>query len=79
VDGPRTSNVPARVSELARERKTMGIEDKIDGKTDEVKGEVKETAGQVTNDEDLEAEGKGDKMKGNLQQGVEKLKDAFKK
>ncbi|HYQ65327.1 CsbD family protein [Actinophytocola sp.] len=57
----------------------MGIEDKLDGKADEVKGHVKETAGQVTNDENLEAEGKGDKTKGNLKQGVEKLKDAFKK
>jgi uncharacterized protein YjbJ (UPF0337 family) len=56
----------------------MALEDKIHGKTDEVKGEVKEKAGQATGDENLEAEGKGDKMKGNLKQGVEKVKDAFK-
>jgi uncharacterized protein YjbJ (UPF0337 family) len=56
----------------------MSTDDKIEAKTDEVKGKAKETAGQVTDDEELEAEGKGDQMKGNLKQAVEKVKDAFK-
>jgi uncharacterized protein YjbJ (UPF0337 family) len=56
----------------------MSTDDKVDAKADEVKGKVKETAGHVTHDEDLEAEGKGEQVKGNLKQGVEKVKDAFK-
>lgn len=56
----------------------MSTEDKFDAKADEVKGKVKETTGHVTNDEDLEAEGKGEQVKGNLKQGIEKVKDAFK-
>jgi uncharacterized protein YjbJ (UPF0337 family) len=56
----------------------MSTDDKFDAKADEVKGKVKETAGHVTHDEDLEAEGKGEQVKGNLKQGVEKVKDAFK-
>ena len=56
----------------------MSTEDKFDAKADEVKGKVKEATGQVTDDEDLEAEGKGEQVKGNLKQGFEKAKDAFK-
>jgi uncharacterized protein YjbJ (UPF0337 family) len=56
----------------------MSTDDKFDAKADEFKGKVKETTGQVTDDEDLEAEGKGEQVKGNLKQGVEKVKDAFK-
>jgi uncharacterized protein YjbJ (UPF0337 family) len=56
----------------------MSTDDKFDAKADEVKGKVKETAGHATDDQDLEAEGKGDQVKGNLKQGVEKVKDAFK-
>jgi uncharacterized protein YjbJ (UPF0337 family) len=56
----------------------MSTDDKFDAKADEVKGKVKETAGRATDDQDLEAEGKGDQVKGNLKQGVEKVKDAFK-
>jgi uncharacterized protein YjbJ (UPF0337 family) len=56
----------------------VSTDDKIDAKADEVKGKVKETTGHVTNDEDLEADGQGDQTKGNLKQGVEKVKDAFK-
>lgn len=57
----------------------MSTEDKFDAKADEVKGQVKETAGKATDDEDLEAEGKGDQAKGNLKQAAENVKDAFKK
>lgn len=58
----------------------MSTDDKFDAKADEVKGKVKETAGRATDDQDLdlETEGKGDQVKGNLKQGVEKVKDAFK-
>jgi uncharacterized protein YjbJ (UPF0337 family) len=56
----------------------MSTEDKFDAKADEVKGEAKKTAGRVTGDEQLENEGTGEKMKGNLKQAVEKVKDTFK-
>jgi uncharacterized protein YjbJ (UPF0337 family) len=56
----------------------VSTDDKFDAKSDEVKGKVKEAAGHVTDDKDLETEGKGDQAKGNLKQGVEKLKDAVK-
>ena len=56
----------------------MSTDDKFDAKADEVKGKVKETTGSVTDNEDLEAEGKGEQAKSNLKQGVEKVKDAFK-
>lgn len=56
----------------------MSTDDKFDAKADEVKGKIKQTAGRATDDEDLEAEGTAEKMKGNLKQAVEKVKDAFK-
>jgi uncharacterized protein YjbJ (UPF0337 family) len=57
----------------------MSGEDKFDAKADELKGKAKETAGRVTDDEELEAEGRGDQTKGNLKQAAEKVKDVFKK
>ena len=57
----------------------MATEDKAAHKAKEVKGDVKETLGKATGDEELEAEGKGDQVKGNLKQAGEKVKDAFKK
>jgi len=56
----------------------MSTDDKFDAKADEVKGKVKETTGRLTNDDDLETEGKSQRTKGNLKQGVEKVKDALK-
>ena len=56
----------------------MSTEDKFDAKADELKGKAKQTAGRITDDEDLEAEGTVDKVKGNLKQAAEKVKDAFK-
>jgi uncharacterized protein YjbJ (UPF0337 family) len=43
-----------------------------------VKGKVKEGVGKVTGDPELEAEGKGDQVAGNLKQAGEKVKDAVK-
>jgi uncharacterized protein YjbJ (UPF0337 family) len=57
----------------------MSAENKAANKVTEVKGKVKETTGRATGDESLEAEGKGDQMKGDLKQAGEKVKDAFKK
>ncbi|MFL6145013.1 MAG: CsbD family protein [Labedaea sp.] len=56
----------------------MSTDDKFDAKADELKGKAKQTTGRVTGNEDMEAEGAGEKIKGNLKQAVEKVKDAFK-
>lgn len=56
----------------------MGTGDKIDNKAEVVKGKVKEAAGRVTDDPELEAEGKVDQAQGHLKQGGEKVKDAVK-
>lgn len=56
----------------------MGLDDKFDNKKDELAGKAKETAGEVTDDEQLESEGRGQRAKGNLKQAGEKVKDAFK-
>lgn len=57
----------------------MGLDDKFDNKTDDLKGKAKETAGKASDDEQMEAEGKGDQMGADLKQAGEKIKDAFKK
>lgn len=48
-----------------------------DGKKDELIGQGKEAVGKITDDEDLEAEGRGDQFKGNVEQAGEKAKDAI--
>jgi uncharacterized protein YjbJ (UPF0337 family) len=57
----------------------MAEGDKIKNKAEEVKGKAKESAGRHTGDEELEAEGRSDRTKGNLKQAGEKVKDAFRK
>ena len=57
----------------------MGLEDKIKNKKDEAKGAAKEQLGKITDDQQLEREGKTDQAKSNLKQAGEKVKDAFRK
>ena len=56
----------------------MGIGDKIENLKDKVVGEGKEQAGKLTDNESLEAEGRGQQTEGDLKQAGEKLKDTFK-
>ena len=56
----------------------MGMDDKIDNKAEEAAGKVKEGVGKATDDEQLEAEGKGDQASSNLKQAGEKIKDVFR-
>ena len=56
----------------------MSIDDKAQNKGEELGGKAKETAGKLTDDEQLEAEGKADQAKANLKQAGEEAKDAFK-
>lgn len=54
-------------------------EDKLKGKAHEVKGTVKEKAGKATNDPDLEAEGKGEKVAGKVQKKVGDMEKVIEK
>ena len=45
---------------------------------DQMKGTAKEKAGQLTDDRDLEAEGKRDQAKGDLKEGVDDAADKVK-
>jgi uncharacterized protein YjbJ (UPF0337 family) len=56
----------------------MGLDDKIGNKAEEAGGEVKEHVGKATDNEQLEAEGKGDQASANVKQAGEKIKDVFK-
>lgn len=49
--------------------------DKVKSAVNKVKGEAKDQAGNAKNDPGLQAEGKMDKLKGRLQDGISKLKD----
>jgi uncharacterized protein YjbJ (UPF0337 family) len=56
----------------------VGLSEKAKDKAEELEGEVKERIGKATDDQSLEAEGKGHKVKGNLKQSAEKIRDTFK-
>lgn len=47
----------------------------MSGKADEAKGRIKEAAGVLTGDEDLESEGKADRIAGEVKDKVEDAKD----
>ncbi len=63
----------------SREERIMATEDKAADKAKEVKGTVKENVGKAAGNPELEAEGKADRVEGNLKQAGEKVKDAFRK
>jgi uncharacterized protein YjbJ (UPF0337 family) len=46
--------------------------------TDKTKGKVKETVGVATGDRELEAEGKGDTLKGKVKEKIEDAKRVIK-
>ena len=53
--------------------------DKSKNTTQIAKGKIKETAGKAAGNDQLEADGEVDQLKGHLKQVGEKAKDAFKK
>ena len=55
----------------------MGTDDKARNVADDWKGKAKEAVGDLTDDRELEAEGKADQTKAALKQAGEKVKDAF--
>jgi uncharacterized protein YjbJ (UPF0337 family) len=56
----------------------MGASNEFNNKADEFRGKVKEGVGRITDDQELENQGKADQVKSNLKQAAEKVKDAFK-
>lgn len=56
----------------------MGMDDKAENKGEELGGKAKEATGKLTDNEELEAEGKTDQSKANMKQAGENVKDAFK-
>ena len=57
----------------------MSAENKAADKVTEVKGKIKKKTGQATGDRGLEAEGRAQESKGDVEQAAEKVKDAFRK
>ena len=56
----------------------MGMDDKLGNAAEDAKGKAKEAVGNVTDDEELERQGKTDQAKSDLKDAGEKVKDAFK-
>ena len=57
----------------------MGLDDKIKNAAQEAKGKIKEGIGDLTDNPEMEAEGKADQAAANLKQAGEDVKDVFKK
>lgn len=57
----------------------MGVGDRMENTAEDLGGKAKEAAGKMTDDERLEAEGKGQQAKADLKNAAEDVKDAFKK
>jgi uncharacterized protein YjbJ (UPF0337 family) len=60
------------------ERQTIMDKDRVKGSAQQAKGSVKEVVGKVTGDAKLEAEGKGDKAAGKIQNAAGGLKDVLR-
>lgn len=56
----------------------MGTRDKVTNSGEEIAGRIKEQLGDLTDNEDLEAEGQAEQTKANLKQAGENVKDAFR-
>jgi uncharacterized protein YjbJ (UPF0337 family) len=54
---------------------TEGAQDRAQGSIDELKGRGKAAWGNVTGDQQLQAEGEADKLKGKVERGIGDLKD----
>lgn len=56
----------------------MGIDDKAENKFQDLGGKAKEAAGDITGNDDLKAEGKGDQFAASAKDAVENVKDFAK-
>jgi uncharacterized protein YjbJ (UPF0337 family) len=57
----------------------MSMGKKLAHKAEAVKGSIKRSAGRLTGNRRLRAEGRGDRVKGNMKQAGAKVKDAAKR
>ena len=57
----------------------MGIADKAKNAAEDLAGKAKEVVGDVTNNDELKAEGKKDQATSSVKDAGENIKDAFKK
>jgi uncharacterized protein YjbJ (UPF0337 family) len=57
----------------------MGIADKAKNAAEDLAGKAKEVVGDVTNNDELKAEGKKDQAASSVKDAGENVKDAFKK
>jgi uncharacterized protein YjbJ (UPF0337 family) len=73
----RVTGRPKRVA-LTSEGDPMSATDKIKNAAEDVTGKLKEAVGKGTDNERLEAEGKGDQVSSDFKQAGENVKDAFK-
>jgi uncharacterized protein YjbJ (UPF0337 family) len=60
-----------------RDLERQGTENRVDGKTDEFKGRLKDAAGGLTNDNQMQAEGKWDKVKGKAKDAVGRAQESL--
>lgn len=73
-------NNRSRVNDNDKEKEMkQSTKDQIAGGLHKVKGNVKEKAGQVTNNPDLEAEGKAENLAGKIQKTVGRVEKVFEK
>ncbi len=56
----------------------MGMDDKAGNSAEQAKGKVKEGVGKATDNENMEAEGKGDQASAKVKKVGEDVKDVFK-
>jgi uncharacterized protein YjbJ (UPF0337 family) len=56
----------------------MGIDDKVKNAAQDAKGKLKEGLGKLTDDAELQAEGKADQAAADVKKAGENIKDAFK-
>jgi uncharacterized protein YjbJ (UPF0337 family) len=56
----------------------MSAADKMKNAAQDLTGKAKEAAGKVTDNEELQAQGKGDQTKADAKKAGENLKDVFK-
>jgi uncharacterized protein YjbJ (UPF0337 family) len=57
----------------------MGMDDKLKHTAEGSLGKAKEKLGEASDDQDMQAEGRGEQSKADLKQAGDKVKDAFKK
>jgi len=56
-----------------------GTQDQVEGTFHKIKGKVKEVAGELSGNPELEAEGAGEKMAGNVQKKIGQVKKVLGK